>query len=253
MKQFFRFQWLCVIEAWGGSLEIANAWSGLWGPILVWAGSYWWGHPLKLPEQLDAYAIMLALSFVVATWLSFFLVRLVGAPARLYQRLKATIPPVLESNIKIVLSENMAYEGGLSDATGNQLPPAHTFVVRVVNGGDRFLQKCQLTFGQKTRMNYPVSGCFDLRQGEYRDLPVLRVNARSGDPRAFVYLLEGPDWIISAGGPSWLTGPGTYEIRVLSADTNPASLDVELSRIGNEWRLECATAGSQNSSTIRFR
>jgi hypothetical protein len=243
MKQFLRFQWLCIIEAWRGSLELANAWSGLWGPVLVWVGSYWWDHPLKLPEKLDAYAILLALSFVVATWVAFFLVRLASAPARLYQRLKATIPPILESNIKIVLNESMAYEVGLRDAAGNELPHSHIFVVRVVNSGDRFLQKCQLTFGQKTRMNYPVSGCFDLRQGEYRDLPVLRVNAKAGDPRAFVYLLESPDWKISADGPSWLPGPGTYEIRVLSADANPASLDVKLSRVGIEWRLECATSG----------
>ena len=130
--------------------------------------------------------------------------------------------------MRLELLDHVAYEGGVVDAQGNELPPAMAFIVRATNTGNKFLQKCQLTFGEKERYNYPASGYFDLRPGEYRDIPVLRVNARGSDPRAFVYFLRNEDWKIECNGPSWLTGPAVYEIKALSADTHPSTLNVRL-------------------------
>jgi hypothetical protein len=84
MTDFLKFQRLCFLDAWRGSLNLANAWSGLWGPVLVWLASYWWGHPLKLPDQVDGYAVSLAFTFLGATWAGFLIVRFLAAPSKLY-------------------------------------------------------------------------------------------------------------------------------------------------------------------------
>lgn len=84
MVEFFKFQWLCAKEAWRGSFDLANAWYGLWGPVIIWLGSYWWGHPLTLPDKLDGYAIGLVFAFLGATWVGLLIARFFSAPARLY-------------------------------------------------------------------------------------------------------------------------------------------------------------------------
>jgi hypothetical protein len=84
MGEFLKFQWLCAKEAWRGSFILANAWYGLWGPVLIWLGSYWWGHPLKLSVNLDRYAIGLVLACLAATWVGLLIARFLIAPAQLY-------------------------------------------------------------------------------------------------------------------------------------------------------------------------
>jgi hypothetical protein len=154
---------------------------------------------------------------------------LCSGPAQLYRQLEATIPPPQISGIELILHDNnMWLEGGLKDAEGHDLPDAMIFRVRSTNVGNKFLQQCQVTFGQKDRYSYPVSGHFDLRRGEYKDIPFLRINHLSDNPHPFIYFLNS-DWQIDTGGPRWLVPPSIYEIRVLSADTHPASLNVELS------------------------
>jgi hypothetical protein len=82
--EFFKFQWLCAKEARRGSFNLANAWSGLWGPVLIWLGSYWWGRPLTLPDRLDGYAVGLGFAFLAATWVGLLVARFFAAPAELY-------------------------------------------------------------------------------------------------------------------------------------------------------------------------
>jgi hypothetical protein len=84
MVDFLKFQWLCAKDAWQRSFNLANAWYGLWGPVLVWVGSYLWGHRLTLPDHLDRYAVGLAFAFLGATWAGFLVARFVTAPTRLY-------------------------------------------------------------------------------------------------------------------------------------------------------------------------
>jgi hypothetical protein len=84
MRRFFKFQWLCIRYAWAGSYTVANAWAGLWGPVLVYAWSRWRGHPLTLPDRLDGYAILLVFVFLGATWVGLLITRFLIAPTRLY-------------------------------------------------------------------------------------------------------------------------------------------------------------------------
>jgi hypothetical protein len=192
--------------------------------------TYWGASGLNF---LSAVGSVILAVFVI------FIGRLITAPARIYAELKATIPPVLKSDIDLAIDNIWAFETITVDADGHKLPHARLLCVRVSNAGDKFLQKCQITFGPKGCHN-PVSGYFDLRRGESKSVPVLRMNCNSKDPRPFLYFLRDTDWQIEAGGPKSWPNPGIYEIIALSADTHPATLGVKLSQTNENWELtEC--------------
>ncbi|HUZ30837.1 MAG TPA: hypothetical protein VMV19_01830 [Xanthobacteraceae bacterium] len=85
MARYFKFVWRCAKDAWRGSFVLANAWYGLWGPVLVWlVWKYWRGTPLTLPDRLDGYAIGLLFAFLGATWVGLLVFRFLLAPSKLY-------------------------------------------------------------------------------------------------------------------------------------------------------------------------
>jgi hypothetical protein len=151
----------------------------------------------------------------------------------------SSAPPQNNSDLRITLHDQPAYEAELLDADGNSLPVDFVFLIRLANG-NKFLRQCQVFFGlPNDGPSHPVSGCFDLRRSEQKDIPVLRTK-NTDDRRAIVYILRPSDWKISPQGPAWLPGPGLYEIKVLSADASPATLNVRLTKNENNWNLERA-------------
>jgi hypothetical protein len=251
MREIICFYWLCAVDAWRGSWSLANAWSGLWGPALLFGIIYWQGYKVIFPDDAILTAFLLALTFVVVTWIAIFAGRLAIAPARLWdQEKRAKLRAENEiaaklgtSDIDLVIDNVLAFETITVDADGHKLPHAQLLCVRVSNVGNKFLRKCQITFGPKG-CPYHVSGYFDLRRGEYKSVSVLRMNYKSKDHCPFLYFLRDTDWKIEAGGPGWWPNPGTYEIRALSADTHPATLGVELSQTNENWELR--TIGEQS-------
>jgi hypothetical protein len=141
------------------------------------------------------------------------------------------------SDMRISLHVGTVFEGGLTDADGESLPSNIAFLARISNNRDKFLEKCQIVFGIKDQFHYPVCAPFDLRHGENRDFPVMRVENTGQERRAFVYFLRNSDWKIDTAGPSWILGAGIYEIKVFSANTSPASLSVQLSKTDEKWIL----------------
>ena len=237
LKLYGTFWWRCAREAWRNSWGLANGLGSVLGGAALSALALRLHLTANAPTSVQGailFTSIIALLSVLVIWVFIYFVRLLGAPAQLYAQLKAKFPTPPTTDIRLELLDHVAYEGGVVDAQGIELPPAMAFIVRATNTGNKFLQKCQLTFGEKERYNYPASGYFDLRPGEYRDIPVLRVNARGSDPRAFVYFLRNEDWKIECNGPSWLTGPAVYEIKALSADTHPSTLNVRL--IFDSWK-----------------
>jgi hypothetical protein len=229
--EIVRFYCKCARYAWAGSWSRANSTAAVGGGIILAIASHYWGLKMDAPTSIQgviAFGVGVTVASIAVMWVLIYFGRFVAAPARLYRQLEATIPPPQISDIELILHDNMWLEGGLKDAEGHDLPDAMLFRVRLTNVGNKFLQQCQVTFGLKDRYSYPVSGYFDLRRGEYKDIPVLRINHLSDDPHAFVYFLNS-DWQIDSGAPKWLVPPSIYEIRVLSADTHPTSLNVELS------------------------
>jgi hypothetical protein len=220
-----RFYWLCAQDAWRGSLNLANAWSGLWGPVLVYLVTLWWrGKPLTLPDQLDEYMLLLVLSFLGATWIALLIGRFVTAPARLYARLEASIPAPIESDLEASLGDKV-YE---MDPDPSLMYVA--FCVKVRNRGNSFLRNCQVTFGSGERVRYPVSPPFALRRGESVERVFVRTKHNDPDPSAYVTACEVDSagrWKDAASW-RWVPQPGLYEIIVFSADTSPCVFNVEL-------------------------
>jgi hypothetical protein len=86
MFRAMRFYVACVREAAQGTIERANAWFWLIGvPIVALAGRYWEIGELTIPDTpLELITLMVVT--VGVTWVVFFAIRLVGAPARLFWR-----------------------------------------------------------------------------------------------------------------------------------------------------------------------
>lgn len=141
-----------------------------------------------------------------------------------------------QSDIQVSLNDKYAFGAGNIDIHGKALPPAKMFTVHMLNRGEKFLQQCQLTFGNQGQTGTFVSAPFDLRRGEQKDMPVLHIINSSEGAHAIVagYAQRDGKWGIVPGG--WLPKPGTYEVQALSADTEPATLSVTL-RDNPEWAL----------------
>jgi len=181
-----------------------------WGQFLVFTGE-------------------MGLLSVGAAWVIIFVVRLVGAPVRVYAALQATIPPERKSDIEIALNDGAAFESPRTDAEGNELPATMVFHARVTNTGEKFLEKCQVAIGREGAVPYPVSGLFDLRSEEPKNVAIVHLdNNRGPGNRAFIYMLQPNDQKIMANGPSLLLSPGEYDVRVFSAGSAPAVLRVNL-------------------------
>jgi hypothetical protein len=80
-----RFYWLCVKDAWRGSWDKANAWATLLGAVILWIGAESLGYHVIIPDTFPG-AILLFVLCLGAAWVVIFAVRLIGAPARLYER-----------------------------------------------------------------------------------------------------------------------------------------------------------------------
>jgi hypothetical protein len=87
MGRTILFWWACIREAAHGTIERANAWFWLVGiPIVAIAGRYWEIGQLTIPDTAPEFIVFMAVT-VAVSWVVFFAIRLVGAPARLYARL----------------------------------------------------------------------------------------------------------------------------------------------------------------------
>jgi hypothetical protein len=88
MGSALRFSWGCIREAADGTLDRANAWFWPIGiPIVAFAGWYWGVGQLTIPDTPQGFITFMVVT-VGVSWVVFFLIRLVGAPARLYAKLE---------------------------------------------------------------------------------------------------------------------------------------------------------------------
>jgi hypothetical protein len=214
-----------------GSISKANAWAPIVGAFVIWLIAYLLGYYVVVPDTLGK-GIIVVTACVAAAWTIIFLGKLFYWP---YQRL-AEVLPKSRTDLVLELQSRPAYEGALLDAEGHPLQPMMAFIVRITNRGEKLLERCQVLFGIKENFSYHVTAPFDLRQGEHVDRAFLRVQ-QIPDPRAIVYIVRPDDWKIPRDGPAWLPRAGTYEIKVLSADTGPAKLDIELIHSVDGWTV----------------
>ncbi len=88
MWRAVNFYWECVKDAARGTLERANAWFWPIGvPIVAFVGWYLGIGTLTIPDTFPDFMVFMVVT-VAVSWVVLFIVRLVGAPARLYARLE---------------------------------------------------------------------------------------------------------------------------------------------------------------------
>jgi hypothetical protein len=93
------FYGLCVKWAATGTVERANAWFWLVGvPIVAFAGWYFGLGELHVPDQPAGFVTFMVVT-VFVTWLIFFAIRLLRAPAHLYEGAKQETANAQASNL----------------------------------------------------------------------------------------------------------------------------------------------------------
>jgi hypothetical protein len=246
----------CARDAWRRSWDAANAWPAAL-LLALYGGARLAGYTISLPGEGPGTSLAAAMVVVIAAWIAVFLVQMIAAPPRLAAQLQARIaqpridqsrtdqpqaslqrvvPPKVSlpkpqkrrAPVLDVRLQDQVQETGAVDVAGEILPAARAYMTRITNRGDKPLTRCQLFFGNATHIQV-VSGPFDLAPGDHRDLPVLRVIDRSDEPHALAYYLDPDTWQVAEGQAAWVPDPGTFKIKVLSADPAQVALKVDLS------------------------
>ena len=103
------FWWECVREAARGTVKWANAWGYLVGAaVIAFVAYFGWGLQLQLPSTLPEYFAS-ALLCLTAAWIVAFLVRLTGAPARLYWKLRLRLDALSKDDRRFFMVEQNIY------------------------------------------------------------------------------------------------------------------------------------------------
>jgi hypothetical protein len=281
MRRAHTFFGECVREAAYGTIKPANVWYWPIAIPVVALGGYFWrdflpagpwtnswiDHWTSLDERQALIAF--AATTVVGSWFLFFLLRLIGAPARLYTAAQAKIRALAaevdarkaaqESDIALVLADDdhaPVPQGSADDTAvpdlGSIKSPPH-YRVAVNNVGDGILRDCRvnlqiygdawLASGRRLiPVPIPVSEKFSLRPGESKSVSLM--HARPEAPTAAL-VIERYRERAGVGQQSPTNpelAPGSYTIKVvaLSADSRPASLHLRLSHQQCEWALRYA-------------
>ena len=261
MRAGLEFYARCARDAWRRSWDAANAWPAAL-LLALYGGARLAGYTISLPGDGPGTSLAVAMVVVIAAWIAVFLVQMIAAPPRLAAQLQAQIAPPRFDQPRIdharpdlpqaslqpvdppkaslpkpqkrrapvldVRLQDQVQEVGAVDVAGEILPASRAYMARITNRGDRPLTRCQLFFGNATHIQV-VSGPFDLAPGDHRDLPVLRIIDSSDEPHALAYYLDPDTWQVAAGQAAWVPDPGTFKIKVLSADTAQVSRKVDLS------------------------
>ncbi len=275
-----KFYGRCFGDAWKSSWDLANARLPLAGVVVLYGALRLTGHEPVLPDFFEQNVLALASAYVVAAWLAVFAVRLIAAPPRLYAKLNARPPVIVQEPAPAIAAvaappaperapapvaapaplppldvrlHDQIHETDMRDAIGEAMPAARAYVARISNRSDTAVHRCQLFLGNPTHIQV-VSGPFDLEPGQHRDLPVLRVIDQSDEPHALAYYLESETWQVAAGQAAWLPDPGRFKVKVLAADAPTAALQVDLtcSKTKPEaWTLIEATAPTERRKRDR--
>jgi hypothetical protein len=251
----------CVREAAHGTVKRATAWYWAIAVPIVALGIYLCRDDVPprpfadFWSGLDEGSTLLAFAAltVAVSWLLFFVLRLIGAPRRLYAVAQAEIRALSaeveerkaaqESDIALVFTQEAPAPAARDVA--DDAPAAPQYSVAVNNVGDNIVQNCQISVqvygdtwlapGRRlVPLPIPVSEAFPLRPGESRSVAFMRALPESPGAALVIERHQGPS------NPE--LAPGSYTIKVMaqSADTRPAQLHLRLTHQHGRWTLRRA-------------
>jgi hypothetical protein len=85
---YFSYWQSCAAEAWRGSVSMANTWGPILGGVIVAVVSFFFRLTTEAPSSIEgniSFTVALALLSAAALWIVIYLIRLLGAPARLME------------------------------------------------------------------------------------------------------------------------------------------------------------------------
>jgi hypothetical protein len=95
MGQASAFHWLAIKEAATGTFDRANAIATVLGGLILWGAAIWVGGlTMEAPTSVAntiLFAALLGAASIGVSWIVVFLIRLYGAPGRLYADVQRTI------------------------------------------------------------------------------------------------------------------------------------------------------------------
>jgi hypothetical protein len=275
----------CIREAAYGTIKLANAWYWPIAIPLVALGGYFWRDFLPpgpwtdlwadLRAGLDARQALIALAAltVAVSWLLFFVLRLLGAPARLYAAAQARIRALAaevderkaaqESDIALVFAaddfapapqvsaDGALPQSGIPDLASSKQAPHYR--VAVNNVGDNILRDCRVNVqiygdawlapGRRlVPVAIAVSEKFALRQGGSKSVALMHAPPEAPDAALVIERYQGSAGVWQQSPTNPELAPGSYTIKVvaLSADARPASLHLRLTHQHGQWTLRHA-------------
>jgi hypothetical protein len=86
---YLHFWWECAREAWHGSWSRANALATIFGGAILAAIAWWLRLTKEAPSSIEGtvgFALLTGVLSLLSAWIVIFIVRLLGAPARLDSR-----------------------------------------------------------------------------------------------------------------------------------------------------------------------
>ncbi|MGP0088918.1 MAG: hypothetical protein ACLPKB_03000 [Xanthobacteraceae bacterium] len=270
----------CIREAAQGTVKLANVWYWPLAIPLVALGEYFCRDSLPPGPLADLWAglderralIAFAALTVAVSWLLFFLLRLIGAPARLYAAAQAKIRALAaeveerkaaqESDIALVFAaddlaperrvlphDDAASKSGAPDVGSDNQAPRYS--VAVNNVGDNILRDCQVNVqvygdawlapGRRLiPVPVPVGEKFSLRPGESKSVALMHAPPEAPSAALVLERYQESTGVGRQGRPE--LAPGSYTIKVvaLSADTRPAQLHLRLTHQHSYWTLRRA-------------
>jgi hypothetical protein len=137
----------------------------------------------------------------------------------------------LNPNVVFEFRPQSAYEA----YTDNLFPRAKAYLAHIENLTDSTIHNFQLSLAF-----YLVCAPFDLRPGERKDVPVIRVllDAENYPAAVYPYHKDGANWTRS-GTFSWLIEEGSYELKLLADNLYPLTTKFTLTRVRDvDWKIE---------------
>jgi hypothetical protein len=125
---------------------------------LLWIILYWKGEKLKLPDQLDEYALVIGLTFLITTWIGVLLIRFIGAPVRLEAQARneaATHLQIIESYQRRLTPKIRLFleDGGIHDFPCENGSVSRYVQITVTPATDEALIGCEARVESVARIN----------------------------------------------------------------------------------------------------
>ena len=161
MDRDSNFFWLCIRDAAAGTLYLASAIATVVGGGILWVAAWLGGLKLEAVTSLVGpmgFDVLLAIASLLASWIAVFLLRLGGAPARLYwkgqKKIKDLENEILESNERLVPKINVL----LNPLTGG----VHEYPTEIAQANSPPIKGPSskwVQFGVSCASNAPLTGC----------------------------------------------------------------------------------------------